>query len=519
MKFNKIHQKMKIIYKINIIVSILMVTACSEDFLEQPPLNTPTTGNYWNTEEEAVNAVNSLYQAFRMSDAYNAGFIVFGDMMADDMTAGTYGTFILPIDNLNINPTLGRITGGNDKFGFWGVWYNAIYRANWVLTNIDKVEKISADIKNRCINEAHFFRGVAYMNLVLYFGDVPLYTHVISPDESKTIKRSSAEKVWAQVLADLLKAAGLDEDLHPSGIPLPPKGKYELGRVTQGAAYGFLAKYYLYREDFINAEKMAKKIIDLGRYGLNPDFGANWDNTMENGIESIYEIQYKAGEEGYNWLMWPGNVINGHTATAAFAPGGRGWNNYVASPHVNFLFEKNSLGEEDKRRKMTIFRVGDTYPFNPDHEYYLTNDKDPNGFTISKYVLRNDILSVQQDINRMLDADNNIPVIRYAEILLIYAEALYQNGKLIEAFTQLNKIRERAGLDPLEGTEDFMEKLMHERRIELAFEGHRFLDLRRWGLLEEVLGPLGYRSETEGLLPIPQTERDLNPYLTQNPGY
>lgn len=510
---------MKTRHLISITFALILVSACTEDFLEQPPLNSPTTGNYWNTEEDAVNAVNALYQVFRMSDAYDAGFIEFGDMMADDMTPGTQGTFIISLDDLNFGPSLVRITGGNDNFGFWGVWFNAIYRANWILANINKVEKISPDIKDRCINEAHFFRAVAYMNLVLYFGGVPLYTHVISPDDSKSIERSPADEVWQQVHTDLLVAAGLDESLNPSGTPLPPKGKYELGRATQGAAYGFLARYYLYREDFANAEEMAKKIIDLGRYDLNPDFGANWDNTMENGIESIYEIQFKSGEEGYIWLMRPGNTINGQTATSAFAPGGFGWNNYVAAPHVNTLFEKNSQGEEDKRRKMTIFRVGDTYPFNPDHEYYLTNDKDPHGFSISKYVLRNDILSVQQDLNGMLDADNNIPVIRYAEILLIYAEALYRNGKETEAFAELNKIRARAGLDPLDGTEDFMEKLMHERRIELAFEGHRFIDLRRWGLLEEVLGPLGYRSETEGLLPVPQTERDLNPNLTQNPGY
>ncbi len=510
---------MKTIYSLATLL-IILFTSCSEDFLEQPPLNSPTTGNYWNTEEEAIQAVNSLYQTFMMSDAYDAGFIEFGDMMGDDMVPGVLGSaFMKTIDDLNIDPTEGRITGGNDNFGFWGVWYNTIYRANWILANMKEVTKISPEIKERCMNEAHFFRGVAYFNLVQYFGDVPLYTHVISPEESKTMARSPAEKVWEQVKKDLLTAAGLDKNLEPDGTSLPPKGKYELGRATQGAAYGFLARFYLYREDFEKAEIMAKKIIDLGRYDLNPDFGANWDNTMENGIESIYEIQYKSGVEGYSWLMSPGNSINGQTACAAFAPGGQGWNNYVAAPHFDTLFETNSLGEEDKRRKMTIFRIGDTYPFNPEHELYLPSDKDPNGFTIAKYVLRNDIVSVQQDINSMLDADNNIPIIRYAEILLIYAEALYHNGETGEAFTQLNKIRERAGLDPLTGKENFMEKLILERRIELAFEGHRFPDLKRWGLLEEVLGPLGYRSETNGLLPVPQTEIDLNPNLTQNPGY
>lgn len=508
---------MKTIVKLTIIFTI--ISACSEDFLEQPPLNAPTSGNYWHTEEDAILASNSLYQAFRMNNAYNTGHIIFGDMLADDMTIGGAHSSYLAIDEMNIDPALPHLAASNNDYGFWGVWFNAIFRANWILKNINSVEQISDNIKNRTINEAHFFRGVAYFNLVIYFGDVPLFTDVIGPDESKTILRSPASQVWEQVEKDLLKAAGLDQNLDPAGDPLPPKGKYEMGRVTEGAAYAFLARLFLYQEKFEKAEIMAKKVIDLGRYDLNPDFGANWDNTLENGIESVYEIQYKGGQTGYDWGMWPGNQINGNTANQAFAPGGQGWNNYIAAPHVNNLFEKNSLGEEDKRRKVTIFRVGDTYDFNPEHPYYLTNDKHPNGFTISKYVLRNDILSVEQDVNRMLDADNNIPVIRYAEVILIYAEALYRNGKIPEAFAQLNLIRERAGLDPLNGTEDFMEKLMHERRIELAFEGHRFPDLKRWGLLEEVLGSFGYRSETNGLLPIPQMEMDLNENLTQNEGY
>ena len=504
---------------ISIIISIIIIVGCSEDFLVQPPLNTTTTGNYWNSQEEAVLAVNSLYQTFRMSEAFNTGFIEFGDMMADDMTAGTYGGFIVPLDELNIDPSMVRLTGGRDKFGFWGVWYNTIYRANWILANVGNTKNISAEILQRSINEAHFFRGVAYFMLVNYFGGVPLFTHIISPEEAKKIPRAKAEEVWQQVESDLLKAAGLDEDLNQSGTPLPSKGTHEMGRITKGAALGFLARVYLYQEEYEKTERIVDMIIDLDRYDLNPDFGANWDNMQENGIESIFEIQYKAGETGYGYGMWPGNQINGNTANAAFAPGGRGWNNYVASPHVDTLFEKNSEGEEDKRRVMTIFRVGDTYPFNPDHEYYLTNDKDPNGYTISKYVLRNDIISVQQDINDLLDADNNLPIIRYAEILLIHAEALYHNGKTAVAYEQLNKIRERAGLDPLDGTEDFMERLIHERRIELAFEGHRYLDLKRWGLLEEVLGPYGYRKETNGLLPIPLTEMDLNQSLNQNKGY
>ncbi len=508
---------MKTIIKI-ITVSIIC-TGCSEDFLVQPPLNAPTSGNYWHNEEEAIMAVNSLYQTFRMDNAYNCGHILLGDMIADDMTIGAAASSFLPLDDFSFNPGSAHINGSNDSYGLWGVWFNTVYRANWVLENIDKVEKISEEIKTRSINEAHFFRAVAYFNLVIYFGDVPLFTHLIGPDEATSAERTPANLVWQQVEKDLLKAAGLDNNLNPSGTPLPPKGKYELGRVTEGAAYAFLARVFLYQEKYDKAEIMAKKVIDLGRYDLNPDFGANWDNMMENGIESIFEIQYRAGQTGYTWGMWPGNQINGNTANQAFAPGGMGWNNYIAAPHVNDLFEKNSLGEEDKRRKFTIFRVGDTYDFNPDRPYYLTNDKHPNGYTISKYVLRNDILSVAQDINRMLDADNNIPVIRYAEVLLIYAESLYKNGKTGESFTQLNKIRERAGLDPLDGSEDFMEKLIHERRIELAFEGHRFQDLKRWGLLEEVLGDYGYRSETNGLLPIPQTEIDLAPNLKQNEGY
>jgi len=501
------------------IIIISVLSSCSEDFLVQPPLNAPTSGNYWHNEDEVIMAANSLYQTFRMDYAYNVGHVLFSDLIADDMTIGGAHESFLPLDDFNFNSSNIKIAGSNDSYGYWGVWFNAVFRANWILNNVYDVKNISNEIKVRTINEAHFFRGVAYFNLAISFGDVPLFTKLIGPEESKTVLRIPVAEVWEQIEKDLLKAAGLDENLDPSGIPLPVKDEYELGRVTKGAAYAFLARVFLYQDKFEKAELMAKKVIDLGTYELNPDFGANWDNHLENGKESIYEIQYKSGQTGYDWGMWPGNQINGNTANSAFAPGGNGWNNFIASPHVDTLFEKNSLGKEDLRRKYTIFRIGDTYEFNPNHPYYLSNDKHANGYTISKYVVRNDILSVNQDINRMLDADNNIPVIRYAEVLLIYAESLYRNGKTSDAFTQLNKIRERAGLDDLDGTEDFMEKLIHERRIELAFEGHRFHDLKRWGMLEEVLGSYGYRPITKGLLPIPQTDRDLNPNLRQNEGY
>ncbi|MGK7395558.1 MAG: RagB/SusD family nutrient uptake outer membrane protein [Candidatus Cyclobacteriaceae bacterium M3_2C_046] len=497
---------MKLIYKLFLFVLVMVIiTACSEDFLEEPPQNNLTTENFWQSQEDVESAINSIYYVMARPMAYGVGQMVFGDVYADDM--GSFdANWFAALDNYQTKSTDVVINGGN-TIGAWSAMYGAIFRANWVLENINKAVTVSDEIRDRSINEAKFLRGLAYFNIANIWGDAPLLTEPLTPDEAENLTRDPVSGIYQQIEKDLLAAAGLD-----GSESLPVKGTYELGRATKASALGLLARFYLYRENYQKAEEIAEKVINMGTYDLNwEDYGANWDNTMKNGIESLFEIQY-ASNQGGTWGMNPGNWVTSFTAMSGYDPGGGGWNIIVPTLEPDEVFE-----EGDLRRPVTIFEAGSSYEFAPEGEQEYDTTQSQSGLHLAKYIIRNHYSTPDQP--NYLDSDMNNPVIRYAEILLIYAEALYKNGRSEEAFEYLNMIRERAGLSELSDNEDFMQALAQERRVELLGEGHRFFDLRRWGKLTEVLGPLGYDPETQGYFPVPQSELDLAENIFQNQGY
>ena len=501
---------------------LLFAVSCQEEFLERPPLNTDNAESFWSTSREAEMAVTSIYNAIARPMGYNFGHLVFGDVAADDIDCYDSNWFV-ELDNYQAKATEIAINGqeGHTQ-GVWFVMYTAIFRANWVLNSIDKIEERD-DIYYRSKNEARFLRALAYFTLVNIFGDVPLYTTAISTNEGFDIGRTPKEEVYDFIIDELHATAGVDKsgnDIANEGLPV--KGVYELGRATKGAALGLLARAYLYNENYQMAELVAKKVIDMGTYELQEDFGANFDNLMTNGKESVFEMNFEPQGSPGTWAMNPGSWILSFTVNTNFDPNiGGGWAIIVPDENVPDLFEKDAEGKDlDQRREMTVYKAGDKYPYAPQGlQWYIPAP--PTYCLLSKYSKRNHFDEpATQLLSKMADSDSNIPVIRYAEILLIYAEACFMNGKTAEAFRYLNMIRERAGLEPFTGSENFMQRLMHERRLEFLGEGHRFYDLRRWGKLEDVLGPEGYRPETNGLFPLPQHELDLNKnLLPQNAGY
>ena len=497
---------MKLTYKLFILISIIgILTSCSEEFLDEPPQNNLTTDNFWQSQEDVESAINSIYYVMARPMAYGVGQMVFGDVYADDM--GSFDpNWFAALDDYQAKATDVVVNGGN-TIGAWSAMYGTIFRANWVLDNIDKAVTVSDEIRERSINEAKFLRALAYFNIANIWGDAPLTTKPMTPEEAQELTRDPVSEIYQQIEKDLLAAAGLD-----GSKGLPVKGTYELGRATKGAALGLLARFYLYQENYTKAEEMAKKVIDMGTYDLYwDDYGANWDNTMKNGVESVFEIQYTANRGG-TWGMNPGNWVTSFTAMSGYDPGGGGWNIIVPTLEPDEVFE-----EGDLRRPVTIFEEGSVYEFAPEGKQEYDTTQSQSGLHLAKYIIRNHYSTPEQP--NYLDSDMNNPVIRYAEILLIYAEALYKNGKTEKAFDYLNMIRERAGLPELSGSEDFMAALEQERRVELLGEGHRFFDLRRWGRLNEVLGPLGYDPKTEGFFPIPQSELDLAENIRQNKGF
>lgn len=383
---------------------------------------------------------------------------------------------------------------------FWKAAYKVINRTNTVLGRIDGIE-INAELANRYKLECKFIRALMYFNLVRVYGDVPLVLKEISISESYDILREPKENVYNQIIADLKEAQGLPVSYSTA----------EDGRATQGAAKALLADVYMTLHKYAEAETILAEIINSGRYGLleNTPGSLNIDGyknvfspVNHNSKEGIFEIQFLKGGygEGSNYAN---NFAPENSGTNVVAVGGTGGNNI---PEMDIY---NAYEEGDLRRDFSM-SLG-----------YYDNRKN-NEWVESRYVCK--FMDVPYQNN---DASNNYPVIRYADVILMYAEALNQNGKTAEACKYLNMTRRRgfgyqttetSPVD-LQTTDKAQFALMveQERRVELAFENHRWFDLIRTGRAVEVMKSKGFSlNETNLICPIPQKQIDVNPKLTQN---
>jgi starch-binding outer membrane protein, SusD/RagB family len=470
---------------------LLITTKCSEDFLVRPPQNQITVESFWTTDQDAILAVNSIYDALQTDMGYRLGGLMFGDVAGDDMTSFDVEWFV-PHDNFTVNATDKQVLRA------WRAWWAGVARANAVLDRVPAI-KMDATLKQRLLNEAKFLRGVSYFNIVTIWGDAPLVTHEIDNSEVFTLTRQPQAEIWAQIEQDFLDAEAL-----------PLSYTSEAGRATSGAAKAFLSRSYLYQNKFQQAADKAKEVINLGIYDLHDEYIKNYQTAFENSKESIFEVQFIAGTGG--WGNNEGNWVPSYTGPGGnkYVPSGA-WGIVLPAATAKALYEAN-----DKRRAVNLFEAGSVYnntPFDPTWSQ--------TGSMLAKYIVGDLPVSTEGPV----DAERNMPIIRYAEVLLIYAEALNELGQTAAAEPYLNKVRERAGLADLTGLgkDAFREAVMQERRIEFFGEGHRFFDLRRWGKLDEyvrvIAGKANYTEPKNLYFPIPQSERDLNPALEQNTGY
>ena len=483
--------------KYNLIAIALLgfsFSSCS-DFLEQNPQTDLSENDFYKTADDILSAVNGAYSSLQENDIYG----------------NWYGFGEIPSDNTR-NQLSGSVTTQNeiDKFyidtqnsmiaNFWKAAYKVINRTNTVLGRIDGID-INADLANRYKLECKFIRALMYFNLVRVYGDVPLVLKEISISESYDILREPKENVYNQIIADLKEAQGL-----PVSYPTA-----EDGRATQGAAKALLADVYMTLHKYAEAETILAEIINSGRYSLleNTPGSLNIDGyknvfspVNHNSKEGIFEIQFLKGGygEGSNYAN---NFAPENSGTNVVAVGGTGGNNI---PEMDIY---NAYEEGDLRRDFSM-SLG-----------YYDNRKN-NEWVESRYVCK--YMDVPYQNN---DASNNYPVIRYADVILMYAEALNQNGKTAEACKYLNMTRRRgfgyqttetSPVD-LQTTDKAQFSLMveQERRVELAFENHRWFDLIRTGRAVEVMRSKGFSlNETNLICPIPQKQIDVNPKLTQN---
>lgn len=363
----------------------------------------------------------------------------------------------------------------------WTEWYKSAGRATIAInyTN-DYEEPYDESLKSRLIGEAKFLRALHYFWLVRAFGDVPI-------QEIDLITRAPKSEVYAYIISDL-------EDAIEA---LPLKSEYaatDVGRATKGSAQGLLAKVYLYMEEYQNAYDAANVLINSGEYGLHPNYEEIWRESTENNQESIFEIQGRG--EAIN------HGIQQYSSTQG-ARGQSGWGWGFNSPSQNLVDAFDEQGD-DVRKNATIIFAGETL-----WDGRVVSDAVANPRYNEK---------AYSSLNAgAADGDKNIRYLRYAEILLIKAEAATYIGQ--DAAEPLNQVRARAGLAPI--SNPTLQQIWDERRLELAMEHDRWFDLLRTGQAPSAMAADGKEFETgkHELFPIPNDQLIQTPEMVQNPGW
>ena len=499
--------KMKSKYILSTLLLLLGAGACQKNFLDRQPPGELTFDKFFQTSDQAVEATNAVYEQFRSFDCIALGYLGVTDIISDDADKGSIPDDQPPlaeIDNFAFDPS-------NTYFSaVYRGYYRAIARANIAIENIPKVDMDPA-LRDRLIGECKFLRAYSYYLLVQWFGKLPVITTTLTSEEYYAQSRQPVSDVYDQIERDLKDAVNT----------LPNKEDYaaaDKGRVSKGAAKALLAKLYMLKKDYAQAETYLLDVINSGSYALLPKYADVFTLSGENSSESIFEMQSVAlptqqsagpGSSPYNMVQGVRGVPN------------LGWGFNRPSDNLISAYE-NSL---DPRRKATIIYEGDQLP---DGTVVQPN---PQIFQ-PRY---NKKAWVPSHPGLQDNGPGNIRIIRYADVLLLAAEALNENGKSAQALTYLNMVRKRArdsspvplpGLLPdvtITDQTQLREKIYRERRVELAMEQQRWFDLLRWGRAASAMQAAGKTNFTPGkheLLPIPQTEVDLtNGQIEQNPLY
>lgn len=494
---------MKKIYYLVFVVGLIL-TSCN-DFLELDPLAQENSSNYMNNEENAIKVINGIYDILSQTEGRGPDGIWmshhydfhFASIATDDAVKGS---------KLSDSPELSDIESFNAKVGnsisdaFWihGFW--GVSRSNYAIKNLPEAT-INEGLKSRLLGEAYFLRAYHYIYLLHHFGGVPLFTAPLNPSDFGNSPRASLHETFEFINTDLTKAIEL----------LPEKSGYaptDLGRATKGAAKAFLAKSLIYQigidsestHTWNEVYKLTSEIISSGEYSLVANYALLFEHENKNTSESIFEIQATEGTAsdpptsvGNAYSLYQGNRVSNPDANS-------GWGFH--NPTQNLV---NAFDPTDPRLSCTVYGIG----FNGQVLYgaEMKFDRAEQG---SNYLNRKATLPSKPTLDKA--ADKNILVMRYADILLIHAEASYYTGQESEARQYLNMVRERARNSSyckgyVDGSKDtyvmpsstpkvpnitssgetLLDAIINERRLELAMESNRMWDLIRTGKLIDVI--------------------------------
>lgn len=505
-----------------IIIALFGLSSCSEDFLSLTPDSEPNADDFYETAEQFQQAVNGVYQTLRTT-VNESGYLM-GEMRSDNTHYDYYppdrGIHIIRRENIDDFLDDSQNQWTNDYFNNC---YTGIARANTIL---DRIEEATFDqaAKDPIIGEAKFLRAYYYFNLVRYFGGVPLYLKEVLKEADAFLPRASVEEVYNIIISDAQEAIA----------KLPAPAFPQNGRANKGSASMLLAEVYMTRKDFASAEPLLRSITAMG-YSLLPNYADVFLPSNKNSRESIFEIQFMMGDQGQQsmftyWFIPKSTNVELITGVTSNTLNYGGWN----VPTDDML---NSYEPGDARKDASVGIAEGV--IGGDGNFIIQAVKSSEGYVLpAGKVAKPFVKKYLHTHSRERNTDDNWPVYRYADALLMLAECLNENGKAGEALEYVNQVRKRAGagLQPVTaaGKEELAASIAHERRIELAYENHRWHDLVRTGKAIEVMNAHGvvmkqqynviarnaYNvDENKLIFPIPYLEMQLNNQLTQNPGY
>ncbi|MDY7397021.1 RagB/SusD family nutrient uptake outer membrane protein [Aureibaculum sp. 2210JD6-5] len=525
-----------------LLVIVAFLGSCQQDFLELTPQDKLNSGDVWKDPKLIELVINEMYQS--MPDGFSRGWYMLG--AATDDGENSYGW--------PSGQSFNRGDYGPSNYPMGGTWfssYQMIRQANLFFDNIDAVEDIDADVKDRMVGEVHFLRAFYYFDLMRHYGGVPILDRALSLDDDFSIPRNTKEEVIAFIINDLDAAASLLPTTHGSSL---------LGKANKGAANALKGRTLLYAEKWAESASASKLVIDSGVYSLFSDYHSLFHAANDNNEEVVFDKQFQEPE-----LQHWGHLFN-HPVGYSGGWGGTGPTQELVDAYE--MIDGKSIDDSplynpatpyanrDPRLSATVFYDGSMWRGRAvETRIGGLDGMEKNGDATKTGYYMKKFLDESFTDWANLGGSNNWIHIRYAEVLLNYAEAQNEaSGPDDSVYDAVNQVRARASVNmpPLPdglSKDQMRDRIRNERRIELAFEEHRFFDLRRWGLGDLLnrpihgmrIGPNGEltgadaqgkpygRIEVETrtfdqknyLAPIPQSEIDKlgSDVLQQNPGY
>ncbi|HWB91240.1 MAG TPA: RagB/SusD family nutrient uptake outer membrane protein [Puia sp.] len=511
------------------IFALLALASCQKDFKLQDNIAV-TTQSFWKTASDAQEGVNAIYSTYHREGLSRWHYFMTMIRADEGYSTSPNADIINTYDAFNITDYTDYLNTSVYQDDYMG-----INRCNQVLDNVPDIN-MDANLKKQLIGEAYFNRGFFYYDLATIYGNVPIMRHTSKPtDYPATMPQDS---IFAQAAADFTAAT----TMLPNSYDVN-----NVGRATAGAAYAMLGKTYMQQHVYDKAAAAFAWLITgpgAGLYKLVPNYRSNFIETSENNSESVFEWQNALNpadnhDDDTHLGSDVGQLNYGTSIPPFFAPAPIGFTDGQARrwPVWEFLQEKTTSGGRDPRLAAT-FLYDSTDVRGPAYTLAYGKTWSSLGLATDPSVAHGNTTEVcfRKELDdsvmtgEVFHSGNNYRYLRYADVLLLYAEALNAQGQTTAAYPYVDMVRERAGLAPLSTAKpgldqaDFLTQLKHERITELTGEGHRWEDLARWGDLGTGLagrdpGFANFKKGRDEFMPIPRLDLDINPNLKQNPGY